>query len=52
MKGISLKSPCRFCSTQKNCTRFKCCSAWRLWFSNEWKRIRMMFTEEEDERGV
>ncbi len=46
MKGISLKSPCHFCSRQR--CRGRPCNAWLLWLSNEWKRIRMMFTEEEE----
>lgn len=49
-----LKPPCKGCERDKNgfCTGWKRCNAWRLWFGNEWKRIRMMFKGDENERNI
>lgn len=40
-----LKSPCNGCERNQdgNCTSWKHCKAWAMWFENEWARVRMMF---------
>lgn len=46
--SLGLKSPCERC-TNLNCRKYKECRAWRMWFGNEWFRIKMMFMEEDEE---
>jgi hypothetical protein len=45
--NLGLQSPCKSCNNM-NCRKYKDCKAWRMWFSNEWFRVRMMFMEEKD----
>lgn len=46
--NLGLQSPCKSCPNL-NCRKYKECKAWRLWFENEWFRVRMMFMEDENE---
>ena len=45
-----LKSPCENCKLNEHCNNHKKCNAFRMWFGNEWFRVKMMFMEEEDEK--
>ena len=43
------ESPCRDCMYDYGCGNYKECRAWRMWFSNEWFLVKMMFMEEEED---
>lgn len=46
-----LKPPCKGCERNQNgfCTGWKRCNAWRLWFGNEWKRVKLTFKGDGDD---
>ena len=35
--------PCQCCARAEVCRAVPGCTLWRLWFENEWRKIRKMF---------